>query len=72
MHSTNIDRLSYMAKACDASIFVKNGMSLQGLGFMGEGPTTMTIATPTGDGITTAMTFTRRRRCALVDKFRIV
>ena len=72
MHSTNIDRLSYMAKECDASIFVKNGMSLQGLGFMGEGPTTMTIATPTGDGITTAITFTRRRRCALVDRFRIV
>ncbi len=72
MHSTNIDRLSYMARECDASIFVKNGMSLQGLGYMGEGPTTMTIATPTGDGITTAMTFTRRRRCALIDRFRIV
>jgi hypothetical protein len=72
MHSTNIDRLSYMAKKCDASIFVKNGMSLQGLGYMGEGPTSMTIATPTGEGITTPVTFTRIRRCALVDRFRIV
>ncbi|MCK4644210.1 aldehyde dehydrogenase EutE [bacterium] len=72
MHSTNIDRLSDMAKACNASIFVKNGMSLQGLGYLGEGPTTMTIATPTGEGITTAITFTRIRRCAMVDRFRIV
>ena len=72
MHSTNIDRLSYMAKKCDASIFVKNGMSLQGLGYMGEGPTSMTIATPTGEGVTTPITFTRIRRCALVDRFRIV
>ena len=44
----------------------------QGLGMGGEGPTSFTIASPTGEGMTTARSFTRRRRCALVDLFRIV
>jgi aldehyde dehydrogenase len=72
MHSRNVDKLSEMARAVDCSIFVKNGPSFAGLGFGGEGPTSMTISTPTGEGVTTARTFTRIRRCTLVDNFRIV
>jgi acyl-CoA reductase-like NAD-dependent aldehyde dehydrogenase len=72
MHSRNIEKLSKMARACDCSIFVKNGPSFAGLGFGGEGPTSFTIASPTGEGMTTARTFTRLRRCTLVDYFRIV
>lgn len=72
MHSTNIARLSDMARACNANIFVKNGPSLAGLGFGGEGFTTLSIAGWTGEGMTTAATFTRERRCTLVDYFRIV
>ncbi|HNV68563.1 MAG TPA: aldehyde dehydrogenase EutE [Candidatus Ozemobacteraceae bacterium] len=72
MHSKNIDNLHLMAVRCDCSIFVKNGPSYAGLGFGGEGPTTFTIASPTGEGITTARSFTRSRRCVLVDHFRIV
>ena len=53
------------------SIFVKNGPSYAGLGFGGEGFTTFTIASPTGEGLTRATTFTRERRCTLVDYFRI-
>ncbi len=72
MHSRNIDKLSKMARLCDCSIFVKNGPHYAGLGFGGEGPTSFTIASPTGEGLTTARTFTRVRRCTLVDHFRIV
>jgi propionaldehyde dehydrogenase len=72
MHSRNIDKLSKMARLCNASIFVKNGPNYAGLGFGGEGPTSFTIASPTGEGMTTARTFTRMRRCTLVDHFRIV
>ena len=72
MHSRNIDKLSRMARACDCSIFVKNGPNAAGLGWGGEGPTSFTIASPTGEGMTTARSFTRVRRCTLVDHFRIV
>jgi len=72
MHSRNIDKLSKMARACNCSIFVKNGPNYAGLGQGGEGPTSFTIASPTGEGMTTAKSFTRVRRCTLVDNFRIV
>lgn len=72
MHSRRVDRLSRMARLCDASIFVKNGPNFAGLGEGGEGPTSFTIATPTGEGMTDARSFSRRRRCTLVDDFRIV
>jgi acyl-CoA reductase-like NAD-dependent aldehyde dehydrogenase len=72
MHSKRVDRLSAMARKCDASIFVKNGPNFAGLGQGGEGPTSFTIATPTGEGLTDARSFSRRRRCTLVGDFRIV
>jgi propionaldehyde dehydrogenase len=72
MHSKNIDNLHLMALRCNCSIFVKNGPSYAGLGFGGEGYTTFTIASPTGEGLTSARSFTRQRRCVIVDHFRIV
>jgi acyl-CoA reductase-like NAD-dependent aldehyde dehydrogenase len=72
MHSRNIEKLSKMARECNCSIFVKNGPNAAGLGWGGEGPTSFTIASPTGEGMTTARSFTRIRRCTLVDQFRIV
>jgi len=72
MHSLNLKALDKMARVSNVSIFVKNGPSYAGLGVTGEGTTTFTIAGTTGEGITTASTFTRMRRCALVDYFRIV
>src|SRR4029077_9453715 len=59
MYSTNIDSLSAMARLINVSIFVKNGPNLNGLGFEGEGYTSFTIASPTGEGMTTAISFTR-------------
>jgi acyl-CoA reductase-like NAD-dependent aldehyde dehydrogenase len=72
MHSTNIDHLHAMAKVINTSIFVKNGPSYAGLGMTGEGYTSFTIASPSGEGLTTAWNFTRERRCTLKDYFRIV
>lgn len=72
MHSNNVQNLNRMANAINTSIFVKNGPCIAGLGLGGEGWTTMTISTPTGEGVTCARTFVRLRRCVLVDSFRIV
>ncbi len=72
MHSTHIDRMSAMARVCNCSIFVKNDCNLAGLGLGGEGHTSFTIASPTGEGLTTAIHFTRERRCTLKDAFRFV
>ncbi len=72
MHSKNIEKLSIMARRVNCSIFVKNGPHYAGLGMGGEGHTSFTIASPTGEGLTTALDFTRERRCTLVDYFRIV
>ena len=72
MHSKNIDNLTRFARAVETTIFVKNAPSYAGIGFGGEGHTTFTIAGPTGEGITSAKSFTRYRRCVLSDSFRII
>jgi len=72
MHSKNIEKLSKMAREMDCSIFVKNGPAIAGIGAGGEGHASFTIAGPTGEGVTSAASFVRRRRCVLVDYFRIV
>jgi acyl-CoA reductase-like NAD-dependent aldehyde dehydrogenase len=71
MHSKNLDNLSRMAKACDCSIFVKNARSQAGLGLDGEGYCSFTIASPTGEGLTSPRSFSRWRRCTLQGAFRI-
>ncbi len=72
MHSKNIDNLTRFARAVETTIFVKNAPSYAGIGFGGEGHTTFTIAGPTGEGITSAKSFTRLRRCVLSESFRII
>lgn len=72
IHSRNIAKLSRMAQLMNCSLFIKNGPNYSGLGFGGAGYTSFTIATPTGEGLTRARTFTRERRCVLVGYFRIV
>lgn len=72
MHSKNLDHLSRMAREMDCSIFVKNGASFDGLGYGGEGFCSFTIASPTGEGLTNPISFSRIRRCVLKDSFRIV
>jgi len=72
MHSKQLDNLSRMARVMNSSIFVKNGPSFDGLGHGGEGYCSFTIASPTGEGITNPISFSRIRRCVLRDAFRIV
>jgi acyl-CoA reductase-like NAD-dependent aldehyde dehydrogenase len=72
MHSKQLDNLSRMAREMDCSVFVKNGPSFDGLGYGGEGFCSYTIASPTGEGITNPISFSRIRRCVLRDSFRIV
>jgi acyl-CoA reductase-like NAD-dependent aldehyde dehydrogenase len=72
MHSKNITNLSRMARLINCSIFVKNAPCYAGLGQGGEGSTSFTIASPTGEGMTDARTFSRLRRCVMHDHFRIV
>jgi aldehyde dehydrogenase len=72
IHSHDIAALSKMAKVMNCSLFVKNGPNYAGLGEGGAGYASFTIASPTGEGLTRARTFTRERRCTLVDYFRII
>ena len=71
MHSRNVDKLTKMAKLIQTTIFVKNGPSYAGIGVGGMGHTTFTIAGPTGEGLTSAKSFARKRRCVLVGGFDI-
>ncbi|MCX6875830.1 MAG: aldehyde dehydrogenase EutE [Verrucomicrobia bacterium] len=72
IHTKDVDHMTYMAKEMDTTIFVKNGPSVAGLGLGGEGYLSYSIATTTGEGITTPKTFTRIRRCVLVENLRII
>ncbi len=71
IHSLNVDHMTQMARALDTTLFVKNGPSVAGLGLGGEGYLSYSIATTTGEGITNPGTFTRTRRCVMVDNLRI-
>lgn len=67
MHSKNVENLTRFGKAIDTAIFVKNAPSYAALGFGGEGFCTFTIASRTGEGLTSASTFTKRRKCVMAD-----
>lgn len=72
MHSKHIDHMTGFARGVKTTIFIKNAPSIAGIGSGGEGFCTFTIAGPTGEGLTSARSFTRQRRCVLVDGFRII
>jgi aldehyde dehydrogenase len=71
IHSHDVEHMTAMARALDTTLFVKNGPSMAGLGLGGEGYLSYSIATPTGEGVTNPRTFTRVRRCVMVDNLRI-
>jgi aldehyde dehydrogenase len=72
IHTMNVSRMTHMGREMDTTIFVKNGPCVAGLGLGGEGYISFSIATTTGEGITTPRTFTRFRRCTLVDQLNII
>lgn len=65
IHSRNIDTITKMGKEMDVTLFVQNGPSTASLGGGGEGYLSFSIATPTGEGVTTPLTFCRQRRSTL-------
>jgi aldehyde dehydrogenase len=71
MHSQNIRNLTKMAQDVDTTLFIKNGPCMTGLGLGGEGFLSFSVATPTGEGVTTPMTFTRSRRCVMVENLNL-
>jgi aldehyde dehydrogenase len=72
IHSNNVRNMTRMGRALDTTLFVKNGPCMAALGLGGEGYLSFSIATPTGEGVTTPLTFTRERRCSLIDDLRIL
>jgi len=72
IHSRNVDTITRMGREMDVSLFVQNGPSMASLGSGGEGYLSFSIATPTGEGVTTPLTFTRQRRSTTVGSMRVV
>jgi aldehyde dehydrogenase len=71
IHSHDVEAMTAMGRALDTTLFIKNGPCMSGLGLGGEGYLSYSIATPTGEGVTNPKTFTRVRRCVMVDNLRI-
>jgi len=72
IHSRLVDHMTYMGKQMDTCLYVKNGPSMAGDGVGGEGYCSYSIACTTGEGVTTPLTYTRMRRCVMVDNLRII
>ena len=67
IHSHNVRNMTKMGRVMNTTLFVKNGPCFSALGVGGEGYISYSIATPTGEGVTTPLTFTRERRCSMID-----
>lgn len=72
IHSRNVHNMTAMGKLMNTTLFIKNGPCMTGLGLGGEGYLSFSVATPTGEGVTNPLTFTRSRRCVMVDELRVV
>ena len=72
IHSNNVKNMTRMGRIMDTTLFVKNGPCMASLGLGGEGYLSFSIAGPTGEGVTTPLTFTRERRCSLIDDLSIL
>ena len=67
IHSNNVRNMTRMGRIMDTTLYVKNGPCMASLGLGGEGYPSFSIAGPTGEGVTTPLTFTRERRCSMID-----
>jgi aldehyde dehydrogenase len=72
IHSRNVRNMTKMGRIMDVTLFVKNGPCMASLGLGGEGYLSFSIAGPTGEGVTTPFTFTRERRCSMIDDLNVV
>jgi aldehyde dehydrogenase len=65
IHSQNIHNVTKMARAMNTTLFVHNEACTAALGANGAGYLSFSIATPTGEGVTTPLTFTRERQITI-------
>lgn len=72
IHSRNLDAITRFGRKANVTLFVVNGASPAGLGLGGQGYLSYSIATPTGEGITTPLTFTRVRRVMMTGSLRMI
>lgn len=72
IHSRNMDTVTKFGRRANTTLFVVNGASPSGLGLGGQGYLSYSIATPTGEGITTPLTFTRYRRVMITGSLRMI
>jgi aldehyde dehydrogenase len=72
IHSRNTETITRFGRRANVTLFVVNGASMSGLGLGGEGYLSYSIATPTGEGITNPLTFTRYRRVVLRGMLRMI
>jgi aldehyde dehydrogenase len=72
IHSRNVETITRMGREMDVTLYIHNGPSMAGLGSGGEGYLSFSIATPTGEGVTTPLTFTRQRRSTTVRALRVI
>jgi aldehyde dehydrogenase len=72
IHSRNVETITRMGRELDTTLYIQNGPCMAGLGMGGEGYPSFSIATPTGEGVTTPLTFTRVRRSSTVGSMRVV
>ena len=72
IHSNNLARITRMGQAMNTTLFAVNGPCTACLGIGGEGYASYSIATPTGEGVTNPLTFTRFRRVTVSGSLRIV
>jgi aldehyde dehydrogenase len=72
IHSNNLANITRMGQAVNTTLFAVNGPSTGCLGANGEGFPSYSIATPSGEGVTSPLTFTRFRRMTVTQSLRIV
>jgi len=72
IHSNNLEHITRMGRAMNVTLFIANGPSTACLGAGGEGNASYSIATPTGEGVTNPLTFSRFRRFSVSGALRVV
>jgi aldehyde dehydrogenase len=65
IHSRNLENITEMARVLNTTLFVANAPSTASLGANAPSYLSYSIATPTGEGVTTPLTFTRERQITI-------
>jgi aldehyde dehydrogenase len=72
VHTRNVEHATHMARVLNTTLFIQNAPSTAALGVNGPGYFSHTVATPTGEGVTTPLTFTRERQFTVGNAMRFI